>query len=136
MVDRRTYASANCLDRYVGSDRPLRPCSDQTAELLARGLELHLVRPEKASVNGADALIIRGVVINKTDRPKPLPMLEAQLRGSGGTVLKRWQFATDQVELQQGASAPFQTTVMSPPPGVQDVHIRVLPMTAVREAHR
>lgn len=135
-VDQRVYASTNCLDHYVGSSQPLRRCTDQTAELLARGLELHLVQPEQTSVNGTNALVIRGVVINKTDRPKPVPMLEAQLRGAGGSVLKRWQFAIDQSELPQRGSAPFQTTVMSPPPQVQDVHIRVLPMPVVREAHR
>jgi hypothetical protein len=133
-VDRRTYSSANCLDRYVGATPELRGCADQPGQILARGLKLHLVQPEKTIVNGAPALIVRGVVANTSERVRSLPVLEGQLRDASGTVLRQWQFAAAANEVPVGGSVPFKTVVQDPPAGAKNVNVSLVPTGTLGQA--
>jgi hypothetical protein len=122
-VDRRAYSAANCVDRYVGDRVPYRACSEQEQALASKWLAVHLVDPEMRESGGQQTLVIKGVVINTSDRPRRLPVLEAHLRTPQGEVLKRWQFDAATTELQPGASTRFRSEIPDPPRGARNVHV-------------
>jgi hypothetical protein len=122
-VDKRAYSAANCVDRYLGESVQYRPCAEQEQVLAGKWLRIHLVDPEARQVDGQHMIIVRGVVVNGSQRSLKPPMLEAQLRGADGSVLKHWQFPLDTEVLAPGASARFRSEVPNPPPGVRDVHV-------------
>jgi hypothetical protein len=122
-VDRRAYSAANCVDRYPGDAVRYRPCAEQEHALASRWLRVHLVDPEMREVSGQQSLIVKGVVVNTSQRARRVPMLEAQLRSADGEVIKRWQFDAATAELQPGASARFRSELPNPPPGARNIHV-------------
>ena len=122
-VDKRAYSAANCVDRYLGDKVQYRPCAEQEQAMAVKWLRIHLVDPEAREVDGQRKVIVRGVVVNSSQRSRKVPMLEAHLRGANDVVLKRWQFPLAAEELAPGASARFRSEVPNPPPGVRNIHV-------------
>lgn len=123
-VDRRSYAAASCVDRYPGSTERYRPCVDQQQAVASASLKIHLVKPELRNVPGyARQLIVKGVVVNTSDRSHQIPPLKAHLVTEEGIVVKRWEFNADAVELPPGASAAFESRVPAPPAGASNVQV-------------
>jgi len=114
-VDRKQYAAANCLDRYVDGDVPYRPCSDQQLATLGQGLRVYLVPPDRQRTGGEAVLVLKGVIVNVSDRPRPVPMLEAGLRDRNGQILHRWRFAPPVERLSPGESASFRAVTREMP---------------------
>ncbi len=123
-VDRRVYSAANCVDHYLGDAIRYRPCAQQEHAFASKWLKVHLVEPEVREITPQQKqLIVSGVVINTSQRPRRVPTLEAQLRSSHGEVIERWQFEAATAELQPGASARFRSSLPNPPAGVSNVHV-------------
>lgn len=123
-ADRRTFSAANCVDRYLGDAVPYRRCAEQLHAFASKWLKVHLVEPEVRAIAGQPKqLIVSGVVINTSERPRRVPTLEARLRSGQGEVVKRWQFETSTTELQPGASARFRSALPNPPTGISNVHV-------------
>jgi hypothetical protein len=122
-VDRRAYSAANCVDRYPGDAVRYRPCAEQEHALASKWLRVHLVDPEMREVSGQQKLIVKGVVVNTSQRSRRVPVLEAQLRSAQGEVIKRWQFDAAAAELEPGASARFRSELPNPPPGARNIHV-------------
>jgi hypothetical protein len=77
--------------------------------------------------SGLQKLIVKGVVLNASQRPCTVPTLEARLCSAQGQVIELWQFDTATAELQPGASARFRSELSNPPPGAQDIDVRFVP---------
>lgn len=122
-VDKRAYSASSCVDRYLGDSVHYRPCSEQEHALTAKWLKVHLVDPESYTVAGQRTLVVKGIVVNTSDRRRKLPLLEAQLRSASGEVLKRWPLELAIAEIEPGASARFRSEIANPPPGAQNVHV-------------
>jgi hypothetical protein len=123
-VDKRVYSAANCVDHYLGDAIRYRPCAQQEHAFASKWLQVHLVEPEVREITSRQKqLIVSGVVINTSRRPRRVPTLEAQLRSSRGEVIERWQFEAATAELQPGASARFRSSLPDPPAGVSNVHV-------------
>lgn len=123
-VDKRAYSSANCVDHYLGDAILHRLCAQQEHAFATKWLKVHLVEPEVREITGQQReLIVSGVVINSSRRPRRVPMLEAQLRSTQGEVVERWQFEASTAELQPGASARFRSSLPDPPAGINKVHV-------------
>jgi hypothetical protein len=122
-TDRRNYAAANCVDRYLGDQVRYRPCAEQEHALATKWLSVHLVDPETRHVDGQRTLVVSGVVVNTSERKRRVPKLEAQLQTADGTVLKRWLFDPMAAEVAPGASARFRSEITNPPPGTKKVHV-------------
>jgi hypothetical protein len=80
--------------------------------------------------SGFQKLIVKGVVLNASQRPCRVPTLEARLCSAQGRVIKLWRFDAAMAELQPGASARFRSELPNPPPGAQDIHIGFVPVGA------
>lgn len=122
-TDRRNYAAANCVDRYLGDQVRYRPCAEQEHALATKWLSVHLVDPETRHIDGQRTLIVSGVVVNTSERRRRVPKLEAQLQTSDGKVIKRWQFDPTTAEVAPGASIRFRSEITNPPPGTRKVHV-------------
>lgn len=123
-VDRRSYAAAHCVDRYPGSPESYRTCAEQDLAIASRVLKVHLVKPETHNLPGQPRqLVIKGVVINTSDRSSRVPPLQGRLVNRQGVVIKRWEFLADTGSLAPGASVPFETRVTNPPLGASDVQV-------------
>lgn len=127
-VDRRHYAAANCVDRYSDGPVRYRPCAEQQLAIASALLRVHLVKPEIRALPGqARQLIVKGVVVNTSDRSHQVPPLTAELVTDRGLVVERWEFSTDDAELPPGASIPFESRLSNPPSGATDVHVTFFP---------
>lgn len=125
-ADRRAYAAAQCVDRYAGQSPAYRPCSEQRQAAADHSLKVHLVAPEIARQPGqAPELVIKGVVVNTSERPRRLPMLRARLESDDGEALRDWLFEARARELEAGGSAPFESRLPNPPQAAGNVHVSV-----------
>lgn len=122
-TDRRNYAAANCVDRYLGDQVRYRPCAEQEHALATKWLSVHLVDPETRHIDGQRTLVVSGVVVNTSERRRKVPKLEARLQASDGRVIKRWQFDPTTAEVAPGASIRFRSEITNPPPGTRKVHV-------------
>lgn len=121
-VNQERYSASACVDRYA--DGSYRPCDDQPQVLSTSGLSLYLVNPESKTAEGSRMVVVRGVVINTSDRPRHVPELEGVLRTADGQVVKQWRFTPETTELPPGESSEFRSEVQDPPPQAHDVYVR------------
>lgn len=123
-VDRRRYSAANCVDRYLDGDARYRLCSDQRQPIATKWLKVHLVQPEIRQVPGRQPeLIVKGVVVNNSDRRRRVPPLEAILVSQRGDVIRRWQFNPVTADVAPGGSTRFESELPNPPAGAANVHV-------------
>lgn len=126
-VDRKQYAVANCIDRYLEEQITYRPCSEQKVAMLPEGLQIHLVEPEKQVVDGKPTLVIKGVILNVSDGPRRVPMLQGRLRDEAGQTLHTWQFPPPVDEVSPGTSTSFRTVVSDVPNATANVFVSFAP---------
>jgi hypothetical protein len=93
------------------------PAADRLYELLGvavpslgEGLAIRDVTIEM-SVEGESTIpmVVKGVVINQTESPIALPVIQATLRGKDRQPLLAWTIAGDHPVLQPGEQNPFQS---------------------------
>lgn len=87
-------------------------------EKLGEGLELRDVTSVTRLVDGQRTLLIEGSIVNVSDQPRPIPMIQASVTDATGQQLKQWLFSANGKELPPGGLTTFQTSTESPPRGV------------------
>jgi len=125
-LDQNQYAASHCIDRYVnaiGGGDDYRPCEEQQL-IVAKGLRVYLVNPRNEQIDGVDTLVVQGVVVNTSQRQRPVPPLTAEVEGPDGTILKQWTFTPSVNELAPGQSVSFQTRLAGPPDGTKTVRVK------------
>jgi len=91
----------------------------------ARGLEIRKPEWRIETRNGRPVLIVKGEIANVAKHPVAVPRLSLVLRDDKGRELYRWSAAIDDLEsVKPGATAPFITTLESPPAEAHDIEIR------------
>jgi predicted Zn finger-like uncharacterized protein len=83
----------------------------------------HMDRQRLAS--GPEMLNVTGRVINPTSKEQDVPPLQAQLRTKNGKLVYKWTIAPPARSLPPGASASFNSTEVSVPPGGDELTITV-----------
>jgi predicted Zn finger-like uncharacterized protein len=83
----------------------------------------HMDRQRLAS--GQEMLNVTGRVINPTAKEQDVPPLQAQLRSKSGQLVYKWTIAPPARSLAPGASASFNSTEVSVPPGGDELTITV-----------
>jgi predicted Zn finger-like uncharacterized protein len=83
--------------------------------MIGDGLDLRDVTSVRRTVDGQKTLIVRGAVVNVSDRVQSVPRLRASLIDAGGTELKNWTFRVDSAELPPGSTTTFETATEDPP---------------------
>lgn len=78
-------------------------------------LELRDVTSVRRTLDGERRLIVKGVIVNTSDRALAVPKLQASLIDSNGAQLGSWIFAADSSELPPGGVTTFETTAADPP---------------------
>ena len=78
-------------------------------------LALEKVTSARRLVAGDRVLIITGLVVNISDRPRKLPKLRASVTDAEGQELTYWLFSPSGETLLPGESAPFKTSTSNPP---------------------
>lgn len=91
-------------------------------KVLGEGLDLQDVTSVRQTIDGERALVIRGVIVNTTGRPRIVPRLQASLTDTGGAELTSWIFASDSSELPPGGITTFETQTANPP-GAGELHL-------------
>jgi hypothetical protein len=126
VLDHNQYAASHCTDIYIGAvgkGDDYRPCEEQQL-IVAKGLRVYLVNPRNEQVDGVDTLVVQGIVVNTSGRPRPVPPLTAEVEGPDGTILKQWTFNPSANELAPGQSVSFQTQLTGPPDGTKTVRVK------------
>jgi len=81
----------------------------------------HMDRQRLAS--GQELLTVTGRIINPTAKSQDVPPLQAQLKTKAGRVVYNWTIAPPTRTLPAGASASFNSTEVSVPPGGEELTI-------------
>lgn len=84
-------------------------------EAVGAGLEMKDVTSAREAVDGVNTLLIRGVIVNATDRDIAVPQLQASLVDADGVELASWTFDADSSELPPGGFTTFETSAQNPP---------------------
>ena len=84
-------------------------------QTIGTGLDLRDVTSVRRTVDGERRLIVKGVIVNTSDRSLPVPRLQASLIDSDGARLGNWIFTADSSELPPGGVTTFETTAADPP---------------------
>lgn len=91
----------------------------------ARGLEIRKPEWRIETRSGRPVLIVKGEIANVEKHPVAVPRLSLVLRDDKGRELYRWSAAIDDLKsVKPGATAPFTTTLESPPAEAHDIEIR------------
>lgn len=89
---------------------------------VGEGLDLRDVTSVRRTVDGENALVIKGVIVNVSSRPRAVPRLRASLTDSQGKELTNWVFASDSDDLPPGGLTTFETRTVNPP-GAGELHL-------------
>src|SRR5882724_2686567 len=120
--DKKQYAQAHCVDRYLTTPVLYRPCDERDA-VEGAALRVQALNISKAIVNSVPALVIEGRVKNTSAKRQTLPPMLVVLNDKQGKEIKRWTFAPDAKELSPGTSVAFRTTAAAPPHNTAGVAI-------------
>lgn len=124
-INKTDYATKYCIDRYHSQDNTTyRRCYDQQQALATHGLQLHMVEPERRIVGGRPAIVVKGIVLNKSDSPRAVPMLEGRLIDGAGRTVHDWRFRATMNEVAPGKSVSFGAIVEGAPQNVANIVVR------------
>lgn len=124
-TDKNAYASGTCIDRYVRKEGVgYRRCLEQQQTTATLGLQLIMVEPERRIVDGRPAIIVKGVVLNRSDRRRSVPPLEGRLVDEEGRLLRDWRFKATTGEVDPGRSVSFGAIVEGAPGNVKNIEVR------------
>lgn len=84
-------------------------------EPVGSGLEMKDVTSAREVVEGVNSLVIRGVIVNATEREISVPRLQASLIDTDGAELASWVFDADSAALPPGGFTTFETSAENPP---------------------
>jgi hypothetical protein len=120
--DKKQYARAHCVDRYLTQPVLYRPCDERDA-IESAALKVQSLNISKALVDNLPALVIEGRVKNTSGKRQTLPLMLAVLNDKQGKEIKRWTFLPNAKELSPGRSVAFRTTAADPPRNTAGVAI-------------
>lgn len=81
---------------------------------LGAGLSINDVKSTRESIGGKDVLVVRGDVVNVSERSRPVPMLELRLSDTEGNVVQSAQSAPLKNELIAGDKIAFEIQLENP----------------------
>jgi len=100
----QTFPSAEGLYSMVGLED----------DSLGGGLSINDVKSTRESIGGKDVLVVRGDVVNVSERPRPVPMLELRLSDTEGQVVQSAKSAPLKNELIAGDKISFEIQLENP----------------------
>lgn len=80
----------------------------------------------EAVEDGKRVLIVSGEVVNLTDRPIVVPVIQVTVRTIDGQDLAQWRFKPRGDNVRPGEARYFETRRLDPPHGAQRLHLIVL----------
>jgi hypothetical protein len=89
-----------------------------------RNLQFENVRISKESENGANILIVEGLIVNIVDKPVEVPRLRFAARNAAGQEVYTWTALPSRSILGPGESLEFRSRLASPPADASDVMVR------------
>ena len=95
-------------------------------EVPGAGLEIQNVMPERHREDDVMSLVIKGDVINTSQKVRNVPRFRGALNDSEGNEVHSWIFTIRQEILLPRESVPFISKVESPPKGASDLSITFL----------
>lgn len=81
---------------------------------LGAGLSINDVKSTRESIGGKDVLVVRGDVVNVSERSRPVPMLELRLSDTEGKVIQSAKAAPLKNELVAGDKISFEIQLENP----------------------
>lgn len=100
----QTFPSAEGLYSMVGLED----------DSLGGGLSINDVKSTRESIGGKDVLVVRGDVVNVSERPRSVPMLELRLSDTEGQVVQSAKSAPLKNELIAGDKISFEIQLENP----------------------
>ncbi len=85
-------------------------------DALGAGLSINDVKSTRESISGKDVLVVRGVIVNVSDRERPVPMLELRLSDLDGKLVQSANTAPLKKQLTAGDQIGFKIQVEDPSP--------------------
>lgn len=76
--------------------------------------------------DGRRVLVVSGEVVNLTDQPIGVPVIQVTVRTIDGEDLDRWRFKPPGDDVNPGEARYFETRRLDPPRGAQRLHLIVV----------
>lgn len=95
-------------------------------EALPSGYDLRNTGYIEANEEGRHVLIVSGEVVNRTDKPLSVPVVQVTVSTIDGKKLDQWSFKPRGEPIGAGQSRYFETRRLNPPEGAQKLRIIVL----------
>lgn len=80
----------------------------------------------EAMEEGRQVLIVSGEVVNQTDKPIAVPVVQVTVRTIAGRDLDQWKFKPRGGEIEPGEARYFETRRLNPPEGAQRLHLIIV----------
>lgn len=81
------------------------------------GLEIRDIAMTRTINGGASVIQISGQVVNISKKPKPVPLLQAEIFDENGKTLFSWLIEPEQQSLEKDSKLAFVSEIRDPPPG-------------------
>ncbi len=94
-----------------------------TNPLAGEGFSLQGVRSERRYENGGMQLVVEGVILNEADEMRPVPDINVNALGPDKKIIQSWRIEAPKATLPAGASAPFHSSIVTPPGTVMEVNL-------------
>lgn len=80
----------------------------------------------EATEEGSRVLIVSGEVVNQTDKPITVPVVQVTVRTISGRDLDQWKFKPRGGDIKPGEARYFETRRLNPPEGAQRLHLIIV----------
>lgn len=80
----------------------------------------------EAVEEGRQVLIVSGEVVNKTDKPITVPVIQVTVRTIAGRDLDQWKFKPRGADIEPGEARYFESRRLNPPEGAQRLHLIIV----------
>ena len=94
-----------------------------TAKPVGHGLDIRNVRSERAIEDGADVLVIHGVVVNVSEKPRDVPDIRISLVDVAGDEVQSVSGIARKSRLEAGEATGFEIRLTEPFPSARNLQV-------------
>lgn len=134
-ADRVAFDGNSCVTRVVNADVSYQACPASVAGINptsrvamataagtsaaarlpdSQGLEIRLLDPIAQTIGSENFMFVTGEITNTSDGVRDVPQVKVSLKDTAGNILREWEVAPQDRQLQPGTMTRFNANVSNP----------------------
>ena len=94
-----------------------------SAKRLGHGLDIREIRMERASEDGTDLLVVRGIVVNVSGSPRDVPDIRLSLVDGAGEEVQSVSGPAPETRIGAGEATGFEFRMAEPPSAARNIRV-------------